>query len=104
MQKSKEIIDLEKFCKGGMSSREEGRDVLVLLLKLWKRSETITLDFNNIQVASVSFIDEVFGTLALHFTNEQLKEKLILKNLDDIDKRMINSTITSRRKELESLN
>ena len=48
-------------------------------------------------------MDEVFGTLAMHFGNEQLKEKLTLINIDPIDKRMINSTIASRRKELKEL-
>ena len=97
-----EYIDLEEFCEGGMSTREEGRDVLVLILKLWKRAEKITLDFKNIQVASISFTDEVFGTIALHFSNEELKAKLTLENIDPIDKRMVNAAIASKRKEMEA--
>ena len=104
MIKKNEHIILEEFCEGGMSTREEGRDVLVLILQLWKRVETITLDFSNELVASTSFIDEVFGTLALHFSNEELKAKLKLENIDPIDKRMINATIADRRRELEALN
>lgn len=98
-----EIIVLPEFCEGGMATREEGRDLLVFILKLWKRVDTITLDFANELVASTSFISEVFGTLALHFTDDELKTKLKLINIDEIDKRMINATITSRRKELKEL-
>lgn len=101
MEKNK-IIDLETFSEGDLSSREEGRDVLVHILKWWKRADRITLDFKYIQVASISFIDEVFGTLALLFSNEELREKLTLENIDPIDKRMINAAIASRRKEMES--
>ena len=97
-------INIDEISEGDFSSREEGRDVLVLILKWWKRTDKIILDFKNIQVASTSFIDEVFGTLALHFSNEELKSKLKLENIDPIDKRMINATIADRRKELESLN
>jgi hypothetical protein len=98
-----ETIILPEFCPGGMSTREEGRDLLVLILQLWKRVDSITLDFMNELVASTSFIDEVFGTLALHFSNEELKAKLKLENLDPIDRRMINATIAGRRKELANL-
>ena len=102
MQKNEHII-LTEFCEGGMSTREEGRDLLVLILQYWKRVGTITLDFGSELVASTSFIDEVFGTLALHFSNEELKAKLKLENIDPIDRRKINATITDRRKELELL-
>lgn len=103
MLKNEKIV-LTEFCPGGMSTREEGRDLLVLILQLWKRVDTITLDFSDELVASTSFIDEVFGTLALHFSNEELKSKLSLENVDPIDRRKINATISDRRKELETLN
>jgi len=102
MEKNETII-LREFCQGGMSTREEGRDLLVLIIKFWKRVDSITLDFANEMIASTSFIDEVFGTLALLFSDEELKTKLRLENLDPIDKRMINATIAGRRKELEEL-
>ena len=100
MLKDEKIV-LAEFCQGGMSTREEGRDLLVLILQLWRRVGTITLDFSDELVASTSFIDEVFGTLALHFSNEELKAKLTLENIDPIDKRMVNAVIASRRKEMQ---
>ena len=95
------ILDIEELCEGEASTREDGRDILVLILKWWKRAKKISLDFKNIEFVTITFIDEVFGTLAIHFTNEDLLNKLKLINIDDIDKRMINAAISSRRKELE---
>lgn len=97
------ILDIEELCEGGASTREDGRDILVLILKWWKRSKKISLDFKNIEFVCITFADEVFGTLAMHFSNEELKEKLDLINIDEINKRVINATISSRRKELEEL-
>lgn len=103
MMQKEIVIKITDISEGDFSSREEGRDVLVLILKWWKRVEKIIFDFDYVQVASTSFIDEVFGTLALHFSNEELKAKLKLENIDPIDKRMINATIADRRRELEAL-
>ena len=97
------ILKMEDISEGDFSSREEGRDTLVLILKWWRRAERITLDFSDNLIASTSFVDEVFGTLAMLFSNEELQEKLELINIDPIDRRMINSTIHSRREELKEI-
>ena len=96
-------LKLGEICDGGLTSREEGREVLVLILKWWKLANKIVLDFQNIHTSSISFIDETFGTLAFHFSNEELVSKLDLVNVGDSVKQMINKIISSRRKELEEL-
>jgi hypothetical protein len=97
------LVKLTDFSEEGVSTRDEGRLVLIHLLKLWKRYEKIILDFSNIQIASVSFCDEVFGTLSMHFNNDELKAKLTLVNIDPLDKQTINTVIAARRKELETV-
>ena len=38
------ILEIEELCEDDASSREEGRDILVLILKWWKLANKISLD------------------------------------------------------------
>ena len=59
-------------------------------------SELIPIDFESVLVASVSFMDEAFGKLALEHTKEDLQKKLKFDNIRNYDRALINDIFISR--------
>ena len=53
----------------------------------------------NLQVASVSFMDEAFGHLALEYSEQELRSKLAFKNMSEFDRALLNDIIASRIRE-----
>lgn len=95
-------IDLQKFCGKQTITRDDGEKVRDLIFFNWKKHDKIVLDFKNIQIASVSFIDEAFGMLANGFTRGELKDKLEFTNMDDYDKYLLNDILLSRFRQKEA--
>jgi hypothetical protein len=92
----KMIINLKKECKYQTITREEGNKINKLINRAWDRENKIIIDFGNILIASVSFIDEAFGKLAFEYSKNILKKKLGFKNMQDYDKALLNDILTSR--------
>ena len=90
------LIDLKDKCKKGTVTREDGEIIRKLLKEHWNTIEKFFIDFNNVEVASVSFIDEAFGKLAFEHTIEELRNKLELKNILEYDKSLLNDILISR--------
>jgi len=89
-------IDIQKVCGKKTVTREEGQVINQILTEQWDRTDQFQLDFGNLLVASVSFIDEAFGKLALCHTGEDLKRKLVFKNMVPYDRQLLNDVINSR--------
>lgn len=90
------IIDLKTECKKGTVSRDDGKIVRQLIQSNWECTDRFEIDFNNLEVASVSFIDEAFGRLAFIYSKEELQKKLKFKNILDFDKSLLNDILISR--------
>ncbi|MBD3165179.1 DUF4325 domain-containing protein, partial [bacterium] len=67
--------------------------------KFWDSEQKIIVDFEDLIVASVSFIDEAFGQLAYTYSLEDMKDKLAFININQEDRKLLNYIILSRFKE-----
>ena len=81
-----------------IGSREWGQRLRSFLEDNWSKTDKIEIDFNQNKIASISFFDEVFGKLVFKYAPAELKNKLVLKNIDDFDKELLNSVISDRSK------
>jgi seryl-tRNA(Sec) selenium transferase len=77
-------------------SREDGRIIYEKIKKLWSTSARIKINFANLLIASVSFMDEAFGQLALEYSEDELKSKLEFGNMNQYDRALLNDVISSR--------
>jgi len=95
-------INLKEVCGKKTVTRNDGEFIKNMISGSWEKEEKITIDFNNILVASVSFFDEAFGKLAFYYPKESLQQKLSFDNIEDYDKALLNDILISRyhRKEL----
>jgi hypothetical protein len=46
-----------------------------------KPERSIIVDFSNILIASVSFMDQAFGKMAFEYSKEDLRKKLLFINM-----------------------
>jgi len=90
------IIDIVEICGKRTVTREDGRVINQILMENWDGTDQFQIDFRNLMIASVSFIDEAFGRLALCHTRSELKRKLIFQNMVPYDRKLLNDIIVSR--------
>ncbi len=93
------VIDIKKTCGKNIITREDGEIIQAKIYDAWEKEDEIVLDFKNIQIASVSFIDEAFGMLANMFSRDEMKGKLDFVNMDVYDKQLLNDILISRFKQ-----
>jgi hypothetical protein len=89
-------IDIAKICKKKTVTRDDGEKLNKILGEKWDEASSFDIDFNNVLVASVSFMDEAIGKLALKYTKEDLKKKIKVKNILDYDRALLNDILQSR--------
>ena len=89
-------INVEQISGKNTVSREDGKILYDKIKHLWKSSDQITVDFDDLIVASVSFMDEAFGHLALEHPREELKTKLRFVGMNEYDRALLNDIILSR--------
>ena len=77
-------------------TRKDGEQISKMILEAWDNQDKITIDFSNILIASVSFLDEAFGKLAFEYPKEDLTKKLAFKNLEQYDRALLNDILISR--------
>jgi hypothetical protein len=94
-------IDIKELSKKRTVTREEGEKIQKILNKAWNKEDNFIIDFNNVLVASVSFLDEAFGQLALRHTKEDLQKKLKFENIVDYDRALLNDILYSRLRQRE---
>lgn len=95
-------IDLRKECAKKTVTRGDGEVINKLLLNAWNSEDRIIIDFGNISIASVSFLDEAFGKLAFNYSKEKLVEKLSFENIDEYDRALLNDIFLSRYRQKEA--
>jgi len=94
-------INIQKICGKKTVTRDDGEKIHNLITKEWGPKQTFYINFDNILVASVSFIDEAFGKLALEHSKEVLKQKLRFEQMVDYDRALLNDIMFSRFRQKE---
>lgn len=89
-------LNIKDICGKNTVSRSDGKVIHESLLDHWEKAGTIEIDFGNLVIASVSFLDEAIGQLALRFNRKELVSKLKLTRISSLDKRLLNDIFISR--------
>lgn len=89
-------IDLKKECGKKTITRQDGDAINKMILEAWDKEEKITINFSNILIASVSFLDEAFGQLTFEHPKKKLMEKLFFNNMQEYDRALLNDILISR--------
>jgi hypothetical protein len=89
-------INLKDKCGKKTVTREDGQIINDIIVNSWDREDKITIDFGNILIASVSFLDEAFGKLAFEYPKEILKKRLSFENMEEYDRALLNDILISR--------
>jgi hypothetical protein len=94
-------INVRKICGKRTITRDDGAKINRIISVKWNQEEVFHIDFDSVLVASVSFMDEAFGKLALEHTKEDMQEKLRFENILDYDRALINDILFSRFRQKE---
>jgi hypothetical protein len=90
-----EII-LKDMCAKQTITRNDAEVISRMIKDAWDREDKINIDFGNILIASVSFLDEAFGKLAFDYSKELLTQKLSFNNMEEYDRALLNDILVSR--------
>jgi len=98
----KRIILKELFNTATLGSRYNGEIVRNQIKPLLDNNEKVVIDFNEIELATQSFLDEIFGIFVRAFGTEYIKGKLLIENVSPEIKKTINFVISySKKREKE---
>ncbi len=89
-------FSIKEICGTNTVTRSDGKKIHQFLLDNWDKTQTIEINFGNLVIASVSFLDEAIGQLALKFNRKELIAKLKLHRISLRDKRLLNDIFISR--------
>ena len=92
-------LNIETISGKKTVTRDDGRVIYEEIKDLWNDYDRISVNFANLLVASVSFLDEAFGHLALEYSEQDLRDKLEFLNMSRFDRALLNDIITSRIRE-----
>lgn len=95
-------ITVTEICGPSRLYRSDGAKLREAIEQRWSDDEPLEIDFENIMVASVSFLDEAIALLALDHSKDVLKRRLKLLNLREPDRRLLNAHIVSRARQREA--
>lgn len=79
-------------------TRDHGKRLLQMIERSWS-DPPIVIDFDGLQVTSVSFFDEAFGQLAFHHGPNAVEEQVRLERIDPFDAALVNDIIISRSRQ-----
>lgn len=95
-------LSVVKICGESRVFRDDGLKLRREIERHWARAQTIEIDFDNIRIASASFLDEGVAALALMLPLDEIKGKLRIRNITDPDKQLLNQLILSRARERDA--
>jgi len=81
-----------------LGSRYKGNLVREKIKPALDKNEKVVLDFSEIEIATQSFLDEIFGIFVRAFGTDYIKNKLLIKNVSPSIKKTINSIIVYSKK------
>ncbi len=88
-------IEVKTQLGNDVVSREHGERMRTLLEQALEKSESVVVDFAGMQITSVSFFDESFGTLAKRY-GDDLLVKIKLEEIDPFDLALVRDIVASR--------
>jgi len=91
-------IEIKKLLGSEIVTREHGRRLRSLVIQAWADAPVV-VDFDRLQVTSVSFFDEAFGQLALEHGEEELSRRVKFEGLDKFDAALVKDIVASRSRE-----
>lgn len=91
-----QLINVNETCGKNKVTRGDGEVIRNLIIAYWDQSAKIRLDFGNILVASVSFLDEAIGKLAMTYTRQELASKIGFLNIQEFDRALVNDILLKR--------
>jgi hypothetical protein len=92
-------IRVRDVCKESRVFREDGVRLRHAIEEGWLRADTVEVDFEQIRIASASFLDEGIAVLALRLSLDEIKRKLRVVNLTEPDRRLLNELTLARARE-----
>lgn len=92
-------LDIRSLCGHSWVTREDGAKLRSAIEPYLTRQEAVVVDFGDLQIASVSFLDEGLALLARQHSTAQLKKLLVLHRMRDADRRLLNQLLASRARE-----
>jgi len=81
-----------------LGSRYKGALVRERIKPALDKNEKVILDFSEIEVATQSFLDEIFGIFVRAFGTDYIKGKLLIENVSPSIKKTINLVIAYSKK------
>jgi len=93
-------LKIKDICGTNTVARSDGKKIHQFLLEHWGKAKSIEIDFGNLEIASVSFLDEAIGQLALRFKRKELISKIKLRRISVRDKRLLNDIFISRYRQM----
>jgi hypothetical protein len=91
-------IDVKKELGADVVTREHGRRLRDLVLSSWT-NPPVVVDFDGLQITSVSFFDESLGQITLKYGIKELQRRVQLINLDKFDQALLKDILESRNRE-----
>lgn len=95
-------LNIASLCETNRVSRGDGARVRQAIEEAWKCGDTVELDFANVRIASVSFLDEAVGLLARKISLDELKRRIQVKNINPADRKLLNRIVLSRANERDA--
>src|SRR5580700_2234 len=92
-------ITITQVCGPSVVFRSDGVKLREEIVRRWSDAEPLEIDFENISIASISFLDEAIAVLALEHPVDVLKRRLKLVNIFDADRRLLNAQILSNARQ-----
>ena len=93
-------LKIKDICGTNTVTRADGKKIHQFLLDHWDKAQTIEVDFGHLVIASVSFLDEAIGQLAVRYKKRELVSKLRLRRISSRDKRLLNDIFISRHRQM----
>jgi hypothetical protein len=79
--------------------RADGERLRDAIERAWTDAEPLEVDFEGLRIASASFFDESFGTLALRHPIELVRRRLRPIHLSEPDRELLNAVLSRRARE-----
>lgn len=92
-------LNVKSICGAHTLSRADGNKLHKLIVRHWGASKSIEIDFDNMTIASVSFLDESIGQLIMQFPMRGIITKLKLIRLPQFDRKLLNDIFAARIKQ-----
>jgi hypothetical protein len=89
-------ITITQVCGPSVVSRADGAKLREEIERRWSDAEPTEIDFEQISIASISFLDEAIALLALDHPVSLLTRRLQIVNILDADRRLLNTQILAR--------